>query len=106
MQNKRPSHHFVSCEIQIDNCYFMSYNIYNNVGNKKDQERSLSWTSKKSHPTQNGHPSQKFQSYVLLYCEEQQHVIRVAQSHCYRLWGVSRHGPLDAAYASRTGSPL
>ena len=38
MQNKRPSHHFVSCEIQIDNCYFMSYNIYNNVGNKKDQD--------------------------------------------------------------------
>ena len=35
MQNKRPSHHFVSCEIQIDNCYFMSYNIYNNVGSSK-----------------------------------------------------------------------
>ena len=37
----------------------MSYNIYNNVGNKKDQERSLSWTSKKSHLPQNGHPSRK-----------------------------------------------
>lgn len=37
---------------------------------------------------------------------EQQSILRVAQSHDYRPWGVSRHGPLDAAYASRAGLPL
>ena len=70
------------------------------------QEKTMERSAKKRFSRRKAKNGTTFQSYVLLYCKEQQHVIRIAQSHFYRLWGVSRHGPLNAAYASRAGSPL
>lgn len=48
-EDMRPSYHSVSCEVQIDNCCFVSYNIYNNVGSRKiERERRENKNAKKA----------------------------------------------------------